>query len=135
MLCRQRPTRWGVQYMDLTVFDLFPEGLRTYKYLEISRGGVYGNVITSTKDATGLFKLRNEMVMVNNQELKQSAATLHIRPDETFANSNLVGNGIRVDGQDYDIIGQTGGDDYENGDREHYTLTLQTTDFSDYEES
>lgn len=121
--------------MDLTVFDLFPEGLRTYKYLEISRGGVYGNVITSTKDATGLFKLRNEMVMVNNQELKQSAATLHIRPDETFANSNLVGNGIRVEGRDYEIIGQTGGDDYHFGDREHYTLYLQTTDYSDYEES
>lgn len=75
------------------------------------------------------------MVMVNNQELKQSAATLHIRPDETFANSNLVGNGIRVEGQDYEIIGQTGGDDYHFGDREHYTLYLQTTDYSDYEES
>lgn len=121
--------------MDLTVFDLFPDGLRTYQYLNISRGGVYGNVITSTTDATGLFKLRNEMVMVNNQELKQSAATLHIRPDESFANSNMVGNGIRVESQDYEIIGQTGGDDYHFGDREHYTLYLQTTSFADYEES
>lgn len=121
--------------MDLTVFDVFPEGLKTYQFLNITRGGVYGNVITESTDATGIFKLRNEMIQANNQELRQSAATLHIRPYEPFANSNLVGNGIRVEGQDYEIIGQTGGDDYENGDREHYTLTLQTTDYSDYTES
>ena len=121
--------------MDLSVFDAFPNGLTPYQFLNISRGDVYGNVITSVTNATGIFKLRNEQIQVNNQELRQSAATLHIRPTETFANSNLVGNGIRVEGQDYEIIGQTGGNDYEHGDREHYTLSLQTTDFSDYEES
>lgn len=121
--------------MDIDVFQAFPQLLKTYQYLEVSRGTVYGNVITATHNATGVFKLRNEQVMVNNQELKQSAATLHIRPDESFANADMVGNGIRVEGQDYEIIGQTGGDNYANGVREHYRLTLQNSDYSDFAES
>lgn len=121
--------------MDLDVFQAFPELLREYQFLEVSRGGVYGNVITATHTSNGIFKLRNEQVMVNNQELKQSAATLHIRPDETFASNDMVGQGIRVEGQDYEIIGQTGGDNYANGVREHYRLTLQNSDYSDFTES
>lgn len=116
-----------------TVFDVFD--LSDYQFLEVSRGGVYGNQITASYDATGVFKLRNEMVQVNNQELRQSAATLHIRPDEPFISNIAVGHGIRCQGQDYEIIGQTGGDNFDTGDREHYTLTLQVTDYSDYAES
>lgn len=115
-----------------TVFDVFD--LSDYEFLEISRGGVYGNRITATHDAQGVFKLRNEMVQVNNQELRQSAATLHVRPDETFISAIAVGQGIRCQGQDYEIIGQTGGDNYDNGVREHYILTLQATDYSDFTE-
>lgn len=121
--------------MDIDVFSAFPERLTEYQFLEITRGNVYGNIITATHTSTGVFKLRNEQVMVNNQELKQSSATLHIRPDESFANNNMVGQGIRVEGQDYEIIGQTGGDNYANGVREHYRLTLQNSDFSDFSES
>lgn len=121
--------------MDIDVFDAFPERLTAYQFLSISRGGVYGNVITASYNAEGVFKLRNEQIMVNNQELKQSAATLHIRPSETFASNDMVGQGIRVEGQDYEIIGQTGGDNYASGEREHYRLTLQNSDYSDFTES
>ncbi len=121
--------------MDIDVFDAFPERLTAYQFLSISRGGVYGNVITASYEAQGVFKLRNEQIMVNNQELKQSAATLHIRPSEAFANNDVVGQGIRVEGQDYEIIGQTGGDNYANGEREHYRLVLQNSDFADFTES
>lgn len=116
-----------------SVFDVFD--LSEYQFLEVSRGGVYGNQITATHNATGVFKLRNEMVQSNNQELHQSAATLHVRSDEPFISSIAVGQGIRCQGQDYEIIGQTGGDNYDNGMREHYTLTLQNTDYSDYTET
>lgn len=112
-----------------TVFDLFEEA--PYQFLEISRGGVYGNRITATHNATGIFKLRNEMVQVNNQELRQSAATLHVHPDESFISSLVVGQGIRVDGQDYEIIGQTGGRNFDTGELEHYTLTLQNTSYAE----
>lgn len=121
--------------MDIDVFEAFPERLTAYQFLSISRGGVYGNVITASYNAEGVFKLRNEQIMVNNQELKQSAATLHIRPSETFASNDMVGQGIRVEGQDYEIIGQTGGDNYANGEREHYRLSLQNSDYSDFTES
>lgn len=112
-----------------TVFDLFEE--MPFALLEVSRGGVYGNVVTETHQSTGVFKLRNEMVQLNNQELRQSAATLHIRPEEPFASSDLVGQGVRVDDVDYEIIGQTGGRNYDTGELEHYRLTLQKTDFAD----
>lgn len=121
--------------MDIDVFEAFPERLTAYQFLSISRGGVYGNVITASYNAEGVFKLRNEQIMVNNQELKQSAATLHIRPSEAFASNDMVGQGIRVEGQDYEIIGQTGGDNYANGEREHYRLALQNSDYSDFTES
>lgn len=113
-----------------TVFNVFD--LTPYTFLEVTRGGVYGNVITASHEAEGVFKLRNEMVQVGNQEVRQSAATLHVKPDESFIDSIAVGQGIQVEGQDYEIIGQTGGDNYDDGDREHYTLTLQVTDYSEY---
>lgn len=115
-----------------TVFDVFEEV--PYQFLEVARGGVYGNRITAVHNATGVFKLRNEMVQVNNQELRQSAATLHVHPNESFLTGSDVGKGIRVEGQDYEIIGQTGGRNFDTGELEHYTLTLQNTDYSDYTE-
>lgn len=122
--------RIGYMAVD-TVFDLFEEV--PYNYLEISRGGVYGNRILSSTPAMGVFKLRNEQVMVNNQELRQSAATLHIRPSEAFANDNMVGQGISQGGIDYVIIGQTGGFNFDTGELEHYRLTLQNADYSEYD--
>jgi len=115
-----------------TVFDVFESV--PYQFLEVSRGGVYGNRITATHDAYGVFKLRNEKIQVNSQEFRQSAATLHVRPDESFVSSLDVGHGIRVDGQDYEIIRQTAGRNFDTGALEHYTLTLQNTDFATYEE-
>lgn len=115
-----------------TVFSLFEE--IPYEFLEVSRGGVYGNRITESHNAYGVFKLRNEMVQVNNQELRQSAATLHVHPDESFITDNSVGQGVRVDGQDYEVIGQTGGRNFDTGVLEHYRLTLQATDYSEFTE-
>lgn len=122
-----------------TVFDVFESV--PYQFLKIKRGTVSGNRITDTYDAEGVYKRRNDMTQVNNQELRQSAATLHIHPDEPFiadvtvdGKILFVGNGVRVDGVDYDIVGDTGGENYDEGELEHYTLTLQNADFSDYEE-
>lgn len=117
----------------MDVFQAFTNS--TYTYLTISRGGARGNTITASQDAQGVFKLRNGMVMVNNQESRQSDATLHVRPDETFATNDMVGNGIRKDGLDYEIIAQTAGENFDNGVLEHYRLTLQRTDFSEYGET
>lgn len=120
----------------MEVFDVFD--LTPYVFLQISRGGVAGNVIEGEADATGVFKLRSQMVRGENAETKESSATLHIRPAETFLatnDNNLVGHGVRVGGKDYEIIGQTGGKNFHDGVMEHYTATLQESDFSDFEGS
>lgn len=115
----------------MSVFDEFIN--TPYTFLVISRGGVYGNIIQSSHNANGVFKLRSGMVMVNNQESRQSDATLHIKPDEPFLPNQLVGHGIRAEGKDYEIIGVTGGDDFDAGVREHYRLTLQVADYSEFD--
>lgn len=88
-----------------TVFDEFD--LSDYTFLQISRGGVYGNIIQSEHSAVGVFKLRQGMSTVNNQETRQSDATLHIQPSETWL-----------------------GEVPEN--REFIRVTLQAADFSEY---
>lgn len=113
----------------VTVFDVFE--LTDYTFLEVSRGGVAGNLIVSETAATGVFKLRSQIVRGENSETKTSNATLHIKPTESFAN-NLIGHGVTVNNQDYEIIGVTGGMNYHNGILEHYTATLQETDYSDW---
>jgi len=117
----------------MDVFDVFVTS--PYTYLQVSRGGVYGNTVQATEEAQGVFKLRNGMVMVNNQESKQSNATLHVKPSESFAAEYMVGNGIRHNGLDYEIIGQTGGQNFETGLLEHYRLTLASTDYAEFGET
>lgn len=89
-----------------SVFDVFDT--TPYVYLQISRGGVTGNTIVASHQADGVFKLRSGLVRGQNSENVEQGATLHIRPTESFL-SNVPSN------------------------REHYTLTLNPSDFSNYE--
>src|SRR5690554_2899731 len=92
--------------VTVDVFDGFDEV--AYQYLVISRGGVYGNRITAAHDATGVADIDGGMVTSNNQETHQSDSLLYIHPNESFLPANpkeFVGNGIRIDGNDYEIIG------------------------------
>lgn len=116
----------------MDVFDVFDEV--SYQYLEISRGGVYGNRITGTHNATGVADLDGGMVTSNNQETHQSDSLLYIRPDESFLPTNpksFVGNAIRIADNDYEIIGYGIGRNQDDGVVEHYELTLQSADFSE----
>jgi len=116
----------------MEVFDVFD--LTDYTFLQISRGGVTGNSIQSQIQAQGVFKLRSQMVRGENSETKNSNATLHIRSTEPFIatnSENLVGHGVIVNGKQYEIIGQTAGKNFDNGVVEHYTATLEETEFSD----
>lgn len=115
----------------MEVFDVFD--LTTYQFLQVKSGGPKGDTITASPEAQGVFKLRDGMSTATNQETRQSDATLHIRATESFLSTvsdNMVGHGIRVATQDYKIIGQTGGDNYDNGVREHYRVTLQRKTYS-----
>lgn len=115
----------------MTVFDAFK--LTNYIFLQLARGGVTGNTVVNQYSASGVYKLRSQSVRSENAETKDSNATLHVRTDEEFLaqnDNNLVGHGIVVNDKDYEIIGQTGGQNYETGALEHYTLTLQETDYT-----
>lgn len=119
--------------MSVEVFDVFD--LTSYTFHVLQRGGVAGNRVAASYSTDGVFKLRTGLVRGSNTETKDSTATLHIRPTESFLtaiNNNLIGNGVTINGKDYEVVGQTGGQNYQDGVMEHYTATLQETDYSDY---
>lgn len=118
-----------------SVFEVFDEV--DYQYLEISRGGVYGNRIATTHEATGVADIDGGMVTSNNQETHQSDSLLYIHPTESFQPTNpkdFVGQGIRIGDNDYEIIGFGIGRNQDEGVIEHYELTLQSADYSDFTE-
>lgn len=113
----------------MTVFDSFQE--IQYEFLEIKRGAVKGNVITKSSSFYGIFKLRQNQEEQGNIELYQSSATLHAHPDDYSDFDNLVGQGIEVNGTTYEITNVTGGMNFDNGQMEHLTFTLQRAEFID----
>lgn len=92
----------------LEVFDVFD--LSDYTFYKLERNSVTGNRIVETYEATGVFKLRSGLVRNENSENTEQGATLHIRPTEPFV----------------EPLGTN---------REHYTLTLVQTDFSNWSSS
>lgn len=113
----------------MTVFDVFTQV--PYDFLTIRRGNVYGNVITATRSLKGVFKLKSSMDRANGMELLDSDATLHAHPED-FASVNtndLVGQGVRVNGQDYSIEGVSEGMNFNNGTLEHIYMRLQKAQF------
>lgn len=113
----------------MTVFDVFQE--QPYTYLEIARGGVLGNTITKETDLMGIFKQRDNQETSQNIETEISNATLHAHPADFDDYSVLVGNGVRVNGVDYEILSMTVGKNFDTGEDEHLTFTLQRASYSE----
>lgn len=123
MCNRQYKARQGL-LMD--VFTAFQTS--AYTFMVLNQGGVRGNAVDSSYEATGIFKEREGMVVNANLESMQADATLHVRPNESFLSgidNYMVGHGVSVNGRNYRVIGQTGGHNYHNNVREHYTVTLK----------
>lgn len=116
-----------------TVFDVFKQV--QMDYLTVEQSTVYGDTITAEKPIMGIFKTRNGQTQNYEMELKSSSATVHAHPED-FADINaIVGNGIRYQGQTYEIVGVTGGMNFDNGQMEHLTLTLEVADYASSSES
>ena len=105
-----------------TVFDVFREVDLTY--LALNRARVYGNLIDQEKPIKGIFKVRSGMNTTNGLEAKDSSATAHVHPEDFESIDGIIGNGIRYNGVDYEIVGLTEGRNFNNNEVEHYTLTL-----------
>lgn len=112
----------------MTVFDVFQE--IPYTFLTIKRGTVKGNVIKGRSSFHGIFKLRDNQETMSNIELFQSSATLHAHPED-YDTTDLVGQGIEVNGITYEIERVTGGMNFADGRMEHLTFTLQRAEFID----
>lgn len=113
----------------MDVFNLFTTDNYTFLQLESGSGG---NRIVKETIANGVVKLRDGMAQVDNVETKNSDASVHIRPGETFlseVNNNLVGHGVRItkNGQtdDYRIIRAVEGFDFDAGKLDFIRVDLK----------
>lgn len=112
------------------IFDLFENTSYTFLQLDSKSGG---NEVVESWDASGIVKLRDGMVQVDNMEAFDSTSTIHIKPNEPFVatlGGNLVGHGVRVekdnhDSAEYRIEGQVEGYDFDLGAIEFYKVTLK----------
>ena len=118
--------------MTATVFDVFTE--KTFEYLTISRGEVYGNRIVDSKVLSGIVKIKEGMQTQTNQEVRDSSSRIHAHPSDFagLTSQQIIGNGVRYDGADYTITDMTEGANFDDGTIEHITLILERSDFTDY---
>lgn len=109
----------------LDIFSTFKTTPYTFNVL--GQGGIYGNTITTSYEADGIFKLRRGVSNTALGENPTSTATLHIKPTEAFLSglTTIEGNGVTIGDNEYRIVGVTEGFNYTNNVLEHITLTLQ----------
>lgn len=110
-----------------TVFDVFTTRPYTFIQTEAVNGG-YRSV--AEYEANGVIKHRDGKLLNGRQESYDTQTTLHIRPTEPFISpinsaKALVGNFVRIDGDDYRIDACTAGTNFDTGVVEHYRATLE----------
>lgn len=113
----------------MTIFDLFTPTNYTFLQLE---SGIGGNRVVSETETTGIVKLRDGMIQVDNMETREATSTIHVRPNEPFLttlNGNLVGHGVRCEKNGteavYRIESQVEGFDFDLDSLEFYVITLK----------
>ena len=119
----------------MTVFDLFKQ--TQYGYVKLNRGTVFGNVVAQdAKTLNGVFKFRRGYTRngANMESFGGEVATLHAHPEDFDKDDPIVGNGVVVDGVEYEVSGFTKGTNFDTGEVEHYTLTLKDASYTDERE-
>lgn len=119
------------------MFDLFTTN--DYTFLELD-SKTAGNVVLNEYPANGIVKLRDGMTQVDNTEAFDSTSTIHVRPSEAFVatlGGNMVGHGVRVvkdnhEAEEYRIVGQVEGFDFDTGEIEFYKVTLKRESVSSW---
>ena len=116
----------------MTVFDLFKQ--IDYGYVKLNRGTVFGNVADSQAQALkGVFKFRRGYTRngANMESFSGEVATLHAHPEDFDKDDPIVGNGVVVDGVEYEVSGITKGTNFDTGAVEHITMTLKEVNYAD----
>lgn len=122
------------------MFNLF--NTNAYKFLILEKE-LIGSVATTEYNAEGVIKFRDGVVTGDGAETFESTATLHIKPNEPFIallKGNLLGNGVRIEDEageteDYKIIGQSIGKDFDTGNVEFYKVTLKRENIVEWDSS
>lgn len=115
----------------MTVFDLFNQ--IEYGYVILNRGTVFGNIIEGeSRILKGVFKFRRGYTRTGNnmETFSGEVATLHAHPEDFSPTDPIVGNGVVVDGIEYEISGVTKGTNFDTGIVEHLTLTLKEATYA-----
>lgn len=123
-----------------TVFDIFKE--TEYGFVELNRGTVFGNKVFELngepiKPTThmGVFKLRRGFARTgNNMEYGDTMIPiLHAHPEDYLSKESyeaIIGNGVVIDGLEYEIIDVSEGKNFDNGKIEHLTFTLKEVNYA-----
>lgn len=121
-----------------TVFDLFKQ--TDYAYVILNRGTVFGNLPKTNevdqcivKNLKGVFKLRKGMTISGNnmEAFGGDIPTLHAHPEDFDPKDPIVGNGVVVNGVQYEVMGITYGTNFDNGEVEHIRMSLKEVDYAD----
>lgn len=104
---------------------------------------VDGNVIEQEYGSNGIFKERNSMVQVGTTENPTTEATIKVRPESAFladVGRNMVGHGVRIskngaDSEEYRVVSQVEGFDYDEGVLEFYHCTLKRESIATWPDS
>ena len=121
-----------------TVFDIFEQ--TEYGYVILNRGTVFGNVEAEDENEQplvrtlkGVFKLRRGMTISGNnmENFGGDIPTLHAHPEDFDANDPIVGNGVVVNGVQYEVMGITYGTNFDTGEVEHIRMSLKEVDYAD----
>lgn len=116
----------------MTVFDLFKQ--IEYGYVPLQRGTVFGNVtLEEPRMLHGVFKFRQGYTRSGNnmETFSGEVATLHAHPEDFDQSDPIVGNGVIVDGVEYEVSGVTKGTNFDTGIVEHLTLTLKEAHYEE----
>lgn len=109
----------------MTVFDVMNSV--SFTHYSPVRGGVHGFSLGAGVDSTGVFKYRKGANLPAEAEAANGQPSLHVRPIDEWVSGNksVMGDVVLIDEQYYEVIGQTEGRNFDSGETEHYTLTLQ----------
>ena len=114
-----------------TVFGLFKE--IEYGYVKLNRGTVFGNQQDGeARILKGIFKLRRGYTRTgqNMENFNGEIPTLHAHPEDFDSTDPIVGNGVIINGIQYEVKGITKGTNFNTGVVEHITMSLQEVDYA-----
>lgn len=124
--------------VDMTVFDLFKQ--IEYGYVKLDRGTIFGNVEKINSETgkpdvqtlKGVFKYRSGYTRngVNMESFNGESATLHAHPQDFDKDDRIVGNGVVVNGVEYEVVGISKGTNFDTGVVEHIMMTLKEANYA-----